>query len=328
MSLPLTVVIVYRPFTQLLSEDVSYTVATDENIKAAQDALTSAGLTTHIIHVDDDIESVLGVYDPASTVIFNYCDGFADNPSGYDPITQVFERLGFAFTGADDATLQWSQDKAITKQRLTRNNIPTPAYQIYDNSHMNGWSLFPALVKPARQHGSLGISSHCVVETHAELQQQVERVLDEWKQPALVEDFIEGDEYRVSMIGNGKLEMLPLMRVSPCVPGQRYAVLDYETKWDEERARYDRQVQLDPRIYKRIMAAAKASFYAVDMRDYGAVDIRMRGDQAYVLDPNQNPDISDYSYFLWVAEGAGYDYSKMLARIVQLAAARLPRAPK
>lgn len=324
MPLPFIVLIVYRPFTNLLSTDVSYTVATDDNINAACAALCAAGFDARIIHVDDNIESVLRVYDPRSTLIFNYCDGFADNPSGYDPITQLFEQLGFAFTGADDATLQWCQDKSITKQQLIQHRIPTPAYHIYDKSRMNGWSIFPALVKPAHQHGSLGISPHCVVENHVQLRQQVEKVLDEWKQPALVEDFIEGDEYRVSMIGNGTLEVLPLMRVTPCAPDQRFPVLDFDTKWDESRARYDRRVQLEAHVRDSIEAVAKAAFKTVDMRDYGAVDIRMRGDEPYVLDPNQNPDISDYSYFLWVAEGAGYDYSKMLARIVHLAAARLP----
>jgi D-alanine-D-alanine ligase len=324
MPSPFTVLIVYRPFTNLLSTDVSHTLATDDNIRAAYDALCATGLDVHIIHVDHDIESVLSAYDPRCTIIFNYCDGFADNPSGYDPITRLFEKMSFAFTGADDSTLQWSQDKSITKQRLVNHSIPTPAYHIYDNSLMNGWSVFPALVKPAHQHGSLGISPHCVVETHAELMQQVERVLDEWKQPALVEDFIEGEEFRVSLMGNGSLEVLPLMRVTPCAPDQRYPVLDFDTKWDESRARYERQVELEPNVRDCIEVVARAAFRAVDMRDYGAVDIRLRADEPYVLDPNQNPDISDYSYFLWVAECAGYDYSKMLARIVHLAAARLP----
>lgn len=324
MFTPDLILIAFRPFTQIDDPELLQTIANDDTIRFAHEALSADGLRAEVLHVDDDLETRLRAYDPQRTLIFNYCDGFADNPSGYDPVTQVFESLGFAYTGADDSTLQWSQDKALAKARLVEAGVPTPVYAIYEDAEKTAdWSLFPALVKPARQHGSLGITPQSVVHTPAELQQQVRRIVQEWRQPALVEDFIEGDEYRISILGNGhELEILPFMRIRFHAS---HGLKDFETKWLETGITIEVPAEVSPVLHQRMKEAAIRAFRAVDMRDYGGIDVRVRGDNPYVIDPNQNPDISEVSNFLRMAQAANMDYPAMLGRIARLAAARLPQ---
>jgi D-alanine-D-alanine ligase len=326
MAAPYQVLIAYRSF-HLADPNWEQTVATDETIQAAFAALGRAGLAVSVLSVGADIGDVLRGYDPCRTVIFNYCDGFDNDPTGYDPVTRVFEDLGFAYTGAHDAILLSSQDKAHTKAILEHNHISTPAYHVYENADVNGWNIFPALVKPARKHGSLGITPQSVVETPERLAQQVQHVLDEWQQPALVEDFIDGIEYRVSVWGNTVLEVLPLMSIQFLPMLERpYGMKDFDTKWLETGMQIDIPAKIDSVLQTRIEQAAMQAFRALEMRDYGGIDIRVRDGVAYVIDPNANADICDVSSFSQMARAAGYDYAAVLARIVGLAAERLPEA--
>ncbi|MEO8613186.1 MAG: ATP-grasp domain-containing protein [Chloroflexota bacterium] len=324
MTVPYQVLIAYRPF-HIDDPNLAQTVATDATIQAAFEALQQAGFDVSVLSVGADIANVLRHYDPRHTVIFNYCDGFDDDPTGYDPVTGIFERLGFAYTGAHDAILLSSQDKGRTKVIMEREHISTPTYRIYEQADVNGWNIFPALVKPVRKHGSLGITPESVVETPEQLARQVGRVLNEWQQPALVEDFIDGTEYRVSVWGNAALEVLPLMSIQFLpMPERPYGMKDFDTKWLEHGMQIDIPAKVEPGLLTRIEQVAMQAFRALEMRDYGGIDIRVRDGIPYVIDPNANADICDVSSFSQMARAAGYDYATVLARIVGLAAERIP----
>jgi D-alanine-D-alanine ligase len=318
------VLILYRlPGEQLYCEFQQPHEA-DEAIQRVDDGLRASGFDTQIILVGDDVEQVLSQIDPQATIIFNYCEGYHENNTGYDPITRLYEALNLTYTGADDHTLWHSQDKARIKAQLIRHGIPTPDYRVYQSDSTADWDIFPAMVKPAFLHASLGILPESVVETPAHLRRQVQRILDEMQQPALVEDFIEGDEYRVTVWGNHDLEALPLVRFH-FLPSTRrpYGFIDYATKWDETGLRIEVPAKVNARLRRRIEAAAKAAFRAARFRDYGAFDIRVRADQPYVIDANHNPDISPDSYFLHSIRVVGSDYSYLTGRIVELAAQRM-----
>jgi D-alanine-D-alanine ligase len=322
---PYQVLIVYRPFT-IDDPDLQQTVATDATIQAAFQAMRSAGLDVEILRVGADITDVLRGVDPCKTVFFNYCDGFEDDPTGYDPITALFEDLGLAYTGARDEILRSSQDKAVTKAILKQHNISTPEYRVYERPMVDDWSIFPALVKPARKHGSLGITPESVVHTLEQLRDQVGRVIAEWDQPALVEDFIDGIEYRVSVWGNGEVEVLPLMSIEFLpMPQRPFGMKDFDTKWLEHGMHIEIPAHVDPALHADIRAIAIQAFHVLEMRDYGGIDMRVRDGAPYIIDPNANPDICDVSSFSQMARAAGHDYGATLKRIVALAAERLPK---
>lgn len=326
MTEPYQILILYRPSNLIEQSEFLTHSNCDPTVQLVDSGLRKEGFDTQIILVGEDIEEVLRRYDTSSTVIFNYCDGFHDGPSGYDPITFLYETLGFAYTGSDDTTLKQALDKSIAKAQMLRHGIPTPTYRVFNDSKVNEWNLFPAIVKPNGYHASYGITQKAVVHSHHELKRQVEYLLDEWQQAALVEDFIGGQEYRVSLWGNTEVEVLPLMSVHYLqAPDPQEAFQDYDTKWDESRMHFEIPAQVKPSVRTHIERIAKATYHATRMRDYGGIDIRLRGDMPYILDPNHNPDISEVSYIVRMAESLGYDYAGVLARIVRLAAMRRTR---
>ena len=326
------VLIAYRPFDEKTPPEQWSEIPADEDIDWVEKCLQASGMETEVLYVGRDVEEVLRGYDPREYVIFNYCDGYAytdaedtHEQTGYDPVTKIFEALDFAFTGATDEILWGGQDKAIAKAQLAQHGVPTPHYGLYSSSDVSDWDIFPALVKPSRQHASMGISQKSVVHNHEELKRQIEYVVDIWKQPALVEEYIQGAEVRVTLWGNGKLEVLPLLRIHyPYAADPRYTVLDYDSKWDESRIAYELPARFEPQVKRRIEKVAKAAYRATGMRDYGSMDIRVRDGQPYVIDPNQNADMSEVSYIVRVARAAGYSDAQLVSGLVKLASERRP----
>jgi D-alanine-D-alanine ligase len=331
MTYPFQVVILHRVlhFIDPLTEKPDDSLAT---VVGMPKALKKAGIEASLLLVEDDIEQRLQAYDPAATIFFNTCEGEDDNPNWYDPITSILERLGLTCTGARDEILQGSQDKAIMKAQLIQGGVSTPDYEICVDGQLNGWRRFPALVKPANQHGSFGINRTSVVDSYSELKRQVECVLDEWKSPALIEDFIDGAEYRAYMVGNDDdIEIMPLYAtIYDAVPDHHDRLFGFDNKWKAEACpvnellNYELPARLSPEMQTRIEQEAKAAYRAVGSRDYGACDIRVRDGIPYVLDANQNADISEGYSFAAAAAAGGITYPELLKKVVLHTAARLP----
>jgi D-alanine-D-alanine ligase len=322
------VVVLHRPLT-FKDQSLVKTVTTDEVAERFENSIRSAGFSVITVAVGENIEAVLEKFDRKHTVFFNCCEGTDDDPNGYDPITGLLERCGYAYTGASDPVLLWSFDKTNMKNRLIEHNIPTPKHGIYVDGDSREWSVFPALVKPANQHGSFGINPTSVVHTPDELEQQVLKVYQTYKSAALVEDFIDGPEFRVYITGNEELDIYPLYGTYyDAEPDIRERIWSYENKWAEVQSnpvlRHELPSVLEGDLQARIEEAAAKSYRAIEARDYGTVDIRVRDSIPYVLDANQNPDISEGYSFAQAAEAGGRDYPALLRRIIELAAERLP----
>src|SRR5690606_4754769 len=108
---------------------------------------------------------------------FNWCEGLDADPNAYDAVPPVLESLGLAYTGADAWTLRATQDKGFTKKLLLENKIPTPVSKVYDRAVLNGWRRYPAIVKPALEHCSFGITRESVVDSAQQLKERVQYVL-------------------------------------------------------------------------------------------------------------------------------------------------------
>jgi D-alanine-D-alanine ligase len=322
------VVVLHRPL-KMYDRELKKDVPDEVSFPKFAASLESAGFRVHLLCAGDDIASQLDAYDCTKTIFFNCCEGTEENPNGYDPITCLLEEGNYVYTGATDATLKWSFDKSITKVRLVHHQIPTPRYAIYQDGDSRAWDIFPSLVKPVNQHGSFGITRASVVDSSAELEEQVTRVYQTWGKAALVEDFIDGPEYRVYILGNEILEILPLYGTwYDASPDYHDHIWGFENKWGEQSdqsLRHELPAILDPALETAIKEAAATSYRICEARDYGTVDIRVRDGRPYVLDVNQNPDISEGFSFAQAAEAGGCSYPELLARIVLLATERLPR---
>ena len=278
----------------------------------------------------DNMPDVMDPYDPVGHIVFNWCESIPGKPHSEPQVARNLETMGFIFTGADSTALDLACDKRRVKSVLEDGGVPTPAWRLYQVPEKGGWNRFPAIVKAANEHCSEGITRESVVMTEQELLDRIAYILDTYRQPALVEDFIDGREFHVSLWGNGRVEMLPPAEMdfslfndfhdrlcthdSKCVPGSLHyegiqTLLPAPLSGDELQA------------LERVCMAA---YLAVGCRDYGRLDVRLRDGVFYVLDVNPNADISADASLACAAELAGYTYGQVGSRIVRLAARRHP----
>jgi len=282
----------------------------------------SAGLETA------DLTAILHQHNPEEIIVFNWCEDIPGIPHSGALAAQKLERLGFTYTGADFSRLTLSQDKRKIKRRLEKAGIPTPTWEVFTSAHTRTWKRFRAIVKPAFEHCSYGITREAVVQTPAELAQRVSFVLDELQQPSIVEDFIDGREFHIGVLGNGTLHVLP--------PGE----IDYSDFSDIHDRLCTYQSNIDkvslayhltaPRMFCKLNDAelhtlndvVAQAYLATNCRDYARMDIRLQDGLFHVLDVNHNADIGPETSLVLGAENIGYSYGQFGSLLVNLAAQR------
>jgi D-alanine-D-alanine ligase len=237
-------------------------------------------------------------------LIFNVCERI-NNVSLLEPhAAALFDVLQVPYTGSNPFTLGLAIDKIRVKQLLNYNNIPTPqwdyAYSLDDKIRED--LHYPLIVKPANSDNSIGITNESIVTNKEELQRQLKKVIEEMGSPALIEEYIEGDEYDVSIIGNDEedLRVLPLSRsIFKNMPQGYWHIYPYEAKWIHDHPVYKTiSVQcppknVDERLQSLITEIALDTYNLLDCHDYGRVEIRVdEHDNPYVLELNPNPSIN------------------------------------
>jgi D-alanine-D-alanine ligase len=302
--------------------------AAEQAVTRMKYGLTSLGIEVTSIPVRRDVTGALRGFDPRECIVFNWCEGLDGEPNAYGAIPPILENMGFIYTGSDEWTLNVTQDKVTTKEYLRRHRIPTPQAAVYSKPTRNGWVRFPALVKPATEHCSFGITPESVVDNSEELRKRVEYVLDTWHCKALVEDFIDGTEYNVSIWGSERLDVLPISCIDFSVFSDYHQRLcSFDAKWDPASQAYlmitvQCPSPIDEELRRRIEVVGRRTFRALRLRDYGRVDLRVRDGIPYVVDVNSNPDITMEGGFARSARADGYDYGQMIYRILELASSR------
>jgi D-alanine-D-alanine ligase len=280
----------------------------------------------------------LKAYRPA--VVFNLCESLrGDNRfEALMPLLLDFE--GLVYTGSAPQPLLQALHKDKAKQQLLAAGVSTPrAVTIADLDHLELPETasrlsalgFPLIVKPTREDASVGIASASVVRTPQQLSQRVRHVLTTYRQPTLVEQFIEGREINVSILDRPQAagtqpEVLPLHEIDfGEMPADRPHIVSFEGKWVEDSAEFrgTRPVpcELSPELRERVASTALQAFQALDLRDYGRVDLRLdAGGQPWVIDVNPNCDLSgDGGGFARAARAAGLSYADLVLRLLALA---------
>jgi len=323
------------PVVLLYNQDSSWTPEesreAEQYVMTMADALVRHGHRVELVPVRRDIAGPLERFDPCKQIVFNWCESLDGLPNSSELVPPVLEEMGFAYTGSDAWTLATTQNKAVTKAVLDRLHIPTPAWSVFRSADdVNDWNIFPAIVKPVAEHSSCGITDGAVVSDSGELRERVAYIVKTFGKPALVEDFIEGREFNISIWGNGKPAPLPLYEIDFSeIPDPRNRLVNYDAKWTKGSFLYEHTpsrcpAQVDDELAERICSVAMAAYRALRLRDYGRIDMRIRDGQPYVLDVNSNPDITIDGGFAKTAAAAGYDYGAAVSRIISLAARRKP----
>jgi D-alanine-D-alanine ligase len=279
---------------------------------------------------DDDLHALLRHYDPKEYLVFNWCEELPQIPRSSPLAAEALEALGFAYSGSDARTLALSQDKYQVKQILQILNIPTPSWKLYETGSSVTWDQFPAIVKPSWEHCSLGVTREAVVQSPEELAERLDYIINTFAQPALIEEFIDGREFHVTVLGNGELHVLPAAEMDfSAFSDVKDRLCTYESKFDATSPPYKLiELRLPAPLTEDerqdLEASAVAAYHAIGCRDYARMDIRLRDGVFYVLDINPNADISPDTSLALSAEFAGLPYGRLGSLLVNLVALRHP----
>ena len=306
-------------------------------IRAVEKALHSRGWHVESVQLSHDLVSPLKPYDPREWIVLNLCEGSPSQEFYYARVARLLGSLEYTFSGSDYRCLDQTQYKVEMKHLLQQANVPTPQWAIYNAGDEVNFSVYPAIVKPASEHCSLGITRRSVVLNVDEARRQVASMCAEFNGPALVEEFLDSPEYNVSVWGSQAhdSESIAVLGVSTMTYDAFDDIHDrlctFEAKWDPESAAYQRipaicPAPISPELKEEIERVSIAAYSAAGCRDYGRIDLRLRGDQPMALDINANCDVSPDGGFANAAAAAHLSYAEMLERIVLYAIERRDNA--
>jgi D-alanine-D-alanine ligase len=274
------------------------------------------------------LRQALKPYSPQNNFVFTYIDGFRGTNRGAVKVVRFVESLGYKHTGCSADVTSICVDKGVAKKLFVDAGVPTPRFQVFTEAVGEFPYTFPAIVKPLTDDGSLGISLKSVVTNNTELIEQVDHVVKDFGQPALVEEFIIGRELAVSAWGNDKFEVLPIAEQDySAIENPLSRLLTYEAKWLPDNYYFQNiksrcPAPLTADEHKSVVDAATRAFRAIGIRDYARADMRFRDGVPYVIEINEVPDLAIDAGFAISARAAGYKYSDIPERIIKLALKR------
>jgi D-alanine-D-alanine ligase len=264
-------------------------------------------------------------------LVFNLMEMFGENIFGDIPVAGLLDLCGLKYTGSGPGELYLSQDKGLTKKLLAFEDILYPRFLVFSRGEAfeTGGNLrMPLFVKPLRSDSSLGIGGKSLVHDAVALMERVAYIRKELNDSALAEEYIEGREFFVGVLGNAQAKALPPVEVDfTGFPEGVPKVLDSKAKWDVRSKEYKGTksvlANLPDELRARLQKVAVDAYRALRVRDYGRVDIRLTDTgEIYVLEVNASCYLERSSEFAMSAAAAGMDYPQLIERIVQLALER------
>ncbi len=305
---------------------------TIETIEAVRWALAELHQVS-LIEANEDVFAKLSVLRP--DIVFNIAEGL-HGVSREAQIPSMLEFLRIPYTGSDAQTLATCLDKARTKEVLSYYGIPSPHFGVISKiSELAGVSVkFPSIVKPLHEGSSKGIHSSSVVRNWDELWQQINSVIHTYGEPALVEEFLEGREFTVALLGNGEdVCVLPIVEIRfDSLPPGVNPVYSFEAKWirDQRGAPLDIfecPANISTLLRQEIETLCRKAFRVLRCRDWCRIDVRLDADGIpNVLELNPLPGIlpapEEHSCLPKAALAAGMSYDQMIQNVLHIAAKR------
>ena len=299
-------------------------------------ALAKNGHTSRRLAVDDSVEPLIwDLTNPQPDLVFNLAESFRGKSALESNVAALLNLLDVRYTGSSPTGLILAGDKTLTKKVLTFHGIQSAKFATMyrGQSDWVGDINFPLLVKPPQEDASLGITQKSVVNDVKELLDVISSTQQEYQSPVLVEEFIDGREFYVGVIGNSRVEALPLIELDfSKFPAGLPKIASWEAKWgddgDEKGAQFEGTQSIFPtdlseELTKKIQQVAVDSFQALRLRDYARIDIRVTAkEQIYVIEANPNCYLEQKSEFARAAAKGGLEYPALIARIVELASGR------
>ncbi|ADO71567.1 D-alanine--D-alanine ligase family protein [Stigmatella aurantiaca] len=295
------------------------------------ESLRKLGHQPSFIAVSDRVFDILQEIERSGCdLVFNLCETFAEDYRLEVNVAALMEMARVKFTGSGTAGLLLAQDKILTKQLLEYHEIPTPDFATFDGSTVetNGDLAFPLIVKPARSDASIGIGGKSLVNSWEQLTDRVREIRKELRDEALAEEFIQGREVYVGIIGTKELpEILPIVELDfGNWDKDKPTISDREVKFGPETEGSPKLViarDISPVLRQRVERAALLAYRALKLQDYARIDLRIsEQDDPYILEVNPNPYLEDKGELALAAREKGLSYTQLIGRILDSAGHR------
>ena len=261
-------------------------------------------------------------------VVFNLLEEFNGIVTYDQHVVAFLELMRQPYTGCNPRGLLLSRDKSLCKQLLTFHRIPTPLFFVVPRGarfHVPRKVKFPLFVKSTTEDASLGIAQASVVDDAAKLKERVEFIHTQVGSDALIEEFIEGRELYVGVLGNDRLTRLPVWEmVFGSMPESLPAIATRKVKWDKRyQAKYGITTRaaedLPPAVLANLDKLSRRIYRTLGLSGYARMDFRVRPDgSVYVLEANANPNLEAAEDFAESARAAGVGYEELLEKIMAL----------
>lgn len=295
-------------------------------------ALRKAGHTVQPLGVLDSLTELrTAVLEWRPDVVFNLLEEFNGIVTYDQHVVAFLELLRQPYTGCNPRGLLLARDKVLCKQLLAFHRIPSPQFAVFrrgERFHLPRRLRLPLFVKSATEDASLGIAQASVVDDAQKLRERVQFMHEQIKSDALVEEYIEGRELYVGVLGNERLSRLPVWEMEfGSLPDSLPAIATRKVKWDRAyQQKYGittREArELPPLLLARIDRMARRIYRALHLSGYARIDFRLRADGSlFVLEANPNPNLEQAEDFAASAKAAGVGYGKLLDRIMRLGVA-------
>ena len=314
-------------------------LADDPVVAQLEDAIRPLGHDCERVSVGEDVAQVLHALRASSPdLVFNLAESFSGKSALESSVAGLLNLLHLRYTGSSPVTLGLAGDKSLTKKVLAFHGVRTPEFATLYRGAVDwaGELAFPLIVKPPQEDASVGITHKSVVRDVRELLQTMGSVHSEFQSPVLVEQFIDGREFYVGVLGNQQPQALPVIEMDfTGFPADRPKIASWAAKWGEDESGGGAEYagthsvfpsDLDAELTARLQEVAVSAFQALRIRDYGRVDLRVNADgEIFVIEVNPNCYLERGSEFARAAAQAGIEYDDLVARIVELASARYAR---
>ena len=289
--------------------------------------------------VDDAVEPlVTSLTQNKPDIVFNIAESFAGRSALESNVAALLKLLGMRYTGSSPAGLIMAGDKTLTKKVLSFHSILTARFATVFRGSVDwaGDIKFPLILKPPQEDASLGITQKSIVNDVQELLQRMSALQDEYQGPVLAEEFIEGREFYVGVLGNSDVTALPIMELDfSGYPEGKPKIASWQAKWgddgDEKGEEFAGTKSVFPtdipeELTAKMQKVAVDAFQALRLRDYARVDLRVNSnEEVYVIEVNPNCYLEKNAEFAQAAGKNGMEYPAMINRIVELANARYSR---
>lgn len=296
-----------------------------ETIVAIKNALEGGNCRVELLEAAEDLPQKLS--DAKLDIVFNIAEGTYGRGREAQ-VPAILSYLKIPYAGSDETTLCIALDKALTKRVLQSYHIATPKYQVLSKQqpHLKGRFAFPAIIKPNAEGSGKGISDCSIVENREQLAHLVQEQIRTYGQDMLVEEYIDGREFTVGIMGNGSsIQVFPPMEIIYLDEDAKYSIYSYSIKRNYQKfVRYECPAKISEEAEAELVSTSKKIYQVLGCRDFARIDFRLSKDgRPYFIEINPLPGLAPgYSDFPMIAEFNGIDYISLVQSLLGFAAER------